>query len=184
MKLTKIALTCGLVLAIGSASAAGAMQYKSGFGVSFTSGNDIGLNYYFGHDNTNVVTLNVGYYHNDHNAPGLVPGQQFTDDATQFPVSIAATHLFALNQANNLFFGTGLAYTKHLGSAKVNGVSEDNESWNSALILGLQYRLSPQFYLDAGTAAYTYGFFKFKNSDAQTINTSFGHTYVGATYLF
>lgn len=184
MNFTKIALTCGLALAIGSASAAGAMTTKPGLGVSFTSNNNLALSYYFGHNNTNVVSLAAGYAKQDFDVEINGLGQVFSDDNTTIPVSISFTHLFSLDQTNNLFWGVGASYQQRFGSVKIDNVSYDNQSWATALHVGLQYRVTPRFYLHAGIPIVTYGVTKFKNFDQKTTTTAVGSGYAGATYLF
>lgn len=181
MTLTKIALTCTLALAIGSASAAGAAQYKSGLGVSFDTLNNIALNYYFGHNNTNVVGLSVGYANRDvENATTALQ-----TDTVNIPVGLSVSHLVSMNKANNLFLGFGVGYARNLGKVKAaDGAYKTNESWDTALHIGVQYRLSPKFYINAGTPIITYGVNKYKGVDTKITTTTFGNVSVGATFMF
>lgn len=185
MKFTKIALAVGLSCILGSAVAAGNMQYKPGLGVQFASLGTVGLGYFFGADNSNRVGLEVGYFDNDHKTVGSGAKTSNTADNVAIPVFISYNHYFALGNSNKLFWGLGAGYTRTFGSRKDSaGVSQDDESWGAGAIVSLQYRLTSQFYLNGGFTPYGYYVDKYQNSTDEVTRTEVGDPFVSVEYQF
>lgn len=137
--------------------------YKPGFTLGFNSGGFASVGYYFGKDNSNLISLAASYRSRAVEQPTAT-----TDDADTIPVIAAYKHYLQVLpnlMGNKLFWSLGAGYGKVYGSYTSSGKKYNKDVWETAATTGLEYRLTSNLALSAAVNLYSYVYEKRKDTD-------------------